>query len=161
MESAPMRPRRKEQSAIGGTGAEARCLTTITHPSISPGHAGRQHVLAGRGPIDMKNRQAEKIREIGQALVESGLLTLDQQARVLGLSRSTVWTILKANHKSSGLSAGIIVRMLARQHLPDQVRSRILEYIEEKQTGVYGDSALRCRKFTARLASTREWRRRA
>jgi DNA invertase Pin-like site-specific DNA recombinase len=56
----------------------------------------------------MKARQSAKIRELREALVASGFLTLDEQSKALGLSRSTTWTILKGNHKASGLSAAII-----------------------------------------------------
>jgi hypothetical protein len=47
----------------------------------------------------MKARQAAKIRELGHALVDGGFLTLDEQSKVLGLARSTTWTILRASHK--------------------------------------------------------------
>jgi hypothetical protein len=53
----------------------------------------------------MKARQAAKIRELGHALVDAGFLTLDEQSKALGLARSTTWTILRASHKGSGLSA--------------------------------------------------------
>ena len=59
----------------------------------------------------MKGRQTLKIRELGDALISEGFVTLDEQALALGLCRSTTWTILKANHKSSGLSATVINRM--------------------------------------------------
>ena len=62
---------------------------------------------------DVKARQSAKIREIGAALVAMGYRALDEQARALGLGRSTAWTILQANHKNSGLSATVIIRMLA------------------------------------------------
>ena len=101
---------------------------------------------------DVKARQASKIRQLGNALVTAGLLTLDQQAAALGLSRSTTWTILKANHKASGLSATIINRMLASPRLPLCARSIILEYVAAKAAGAYGGSkAQRCR-FAARLS---------
>jgi hypothetical protein len=106
---------------------------------------------------DMKARQSAKIRELGHALVASGFCTLDEQAEVLGLSRSTTWTVLKARHKSSGLSAKIINRMLASRQLPPLVRSKIIEYGEEKAAGLYGGSRVRLRRFTARL-SVREVR---
>ena len=54
---------------------------------------------------EAKARQATRIRELGGALTASGLVTLDEQARALGLSRSTAWAVLKANHKASGLAA--------------------------------------------------------
>src|ERR1700730_14428492 len=61
---------------------------------------------------DMKARQAGKIREIGEALMSVGVVTLDAQANALGLPRSTTWTILTAEHKGYGISAKIISRML-------------------------------------------------
>ena len=50
------------------------------------------------GPLHVKARQASKIREIGDALIALGYLVLDEQAKALGLVRSTAWTILQANH---------------------------------------------------------------
>jgi hypothetical protein len=99
----------------------------------------------------MKARQCAKIHELGQTLLTSGFRTLDEQAQVLGLSRSTAWTILKAQHKSSGLSVGVINRMLASRQLPSLVRSVIVEYCKEKAAGLYGGSALNRRRFAARL----------
>ena len=100
----------------------------------------------------MKKRQSLKIREIGDALATEGFITLDQQARALGLARSTTWTILKANHKGSGLSAAVINRMLAAGPLPPLVRVRVHEYIEEKAAGLYGHSKKQLRRFTDRLS---------
>lgn len=100
---------------------------------------------------DVKARQSAKIREIGAALVAMGYLALDEQARALGLGRSTAWTILQANHKNSGLSATVIIRMLAAPKLPPLVRAIILEYVDEKVAGLYGHSKLQLRRFAARL----------
>jgi hypothetical protein len=100
-----------------------------------------------------KVRQASKIRELKSALIRSGLITLDQQANALGLSRSTTWTILRGNHKASGLSALIIDRVLSSPNLPSLVRTKILEYVREKTSGLYGHSDRRMRKFSDRLRS--------
>jgi len=100
----------------------------------------------------MKARQSLKIRELGEALTAEGLVTLDEQAIALGLCRSTTWTILKGNHKSSGLSATVINRMLAAPQLPPLVRSKILEYVEDKTAGLYGHSKAQVSRFTARLS---------
>jgi hypothetical protein len=99
----------------------------------------------------MKARQAAKIREIGEALAIAGIRTLDERAMALGLSRSTTWTILKGSHKGSGLSATLINRMLAAPRLPPLVRAKILEYIEEKTAGLYGDGQTQLRRFAASL----------
>src|SRR6266498_2970458 len=106
----------------------------------SPASEDTARALTPRGPhagsntigADMKARQSSKIREIGDALVAMGLLTLDEQAKALGLGRSTAWTILQASHKGSGLSAAVVNQMLAAPQLPPLVRAVILEYVDEK-----------------------------
>ena len=100
---------------------------------------------------DVKARQSAKIREFGQALIDAGLRTLDAQAKALSLSRSTAWTVLKARHKSSGLSAAIIERMLASPQLPPRARTVLVEYVEEKSFGVYGGSRRQNQLFAVRL----------
>jgi hypothetical protein len=104
-------------------------------------------------PMALKERQSRKIRELREALVAVGCDSLDKQAAMLGLSRSTAWTVLRGNHKASGLSATIINRMLTSPRLPSVVRDRIMEYIEEKVAGIYGHSPARCHKFLGRLAA--------
>jgi hypothetical protein len=99
----------------------------------------------------MKARQSSKIREIAEALKSAGSFTLHEQAKALGLSRSTAWTIRKASHKASGLSASIINRMLAAPELPPLARTKILEYVEEKAAGLYGGSRSQRRNFAAQL----------
>ena len=99
-----------------------------------------------------KARQSSKIRELGDTLVTAGFVMLDEQAQALGLCRSTTWTILKGNHKTSGLSATVINRMLAAPQLPPLVRLKILEYIEEKAAGLYGHRKTPLRRFVARLS---------
>src|SRR5262249_11402699 len=104
---------------------------------------------------DMKSLQSNKFKEIGEALIMSGLVTVDQQAEALGLSRSTAWTILRGKHKRSGLSASVIHQMLIAPQLPPLVRARLLEYIEEKIAGSYGHSPQQAARFTARLTAGR------
>jgi hypothetical protein len=60
----------------------------------------------------MEDLQREKINEIGKALVTSGLWTLYEQSKALGLRRSTTWTIVKSQCKGTGLTAATINRML-------------------------------------------------
>jgi hypothetical protein len=102
---------------------------------------------------EMKARQSAKIQELGQALIGAGVRTLDAQADALGLSRSTAWTILKTCHKSSGLSAAIIERMLRSSKLPLRARSILLEYVEEKSFGLYGGSRRQQQRFAVRLSN--------
>ena len=100
-----------------------------------------------------KATQCSKIRELRQALVKAGVLTLDQQTESLGLGRSTAWVILQGNHKSSGLSAATIKRMLTSQQLPPPARTILLEYVEEKLAGAYGHNQTQLRRFRERLGA--------
>ena len=48
----------------------------------------------------MRERQSAKIWELRAALVTAGIFTLDEQAEVLGLNRSTAWNILNGHNKT-------------------------------------------------------------
>jgi hypothetical protein len=103
---------------------------------------------------EMKARQSAKIRQLGQALIDAGLRTLDAQADALGLRRSTAWTILKTRHKGTGLSAAIIERMLRSSKLPPRARAILVEYVEEKSFGLYGGSRRQQQRFADHLSNT-------
>ena len=104
---------------------------------------------------EMKARQSAKIRELGQVLIDVGLRSLDDQANALGLPRSTAWTILKTCHKSYGLSAAVIERMLRSSKLPPRARAILVEYVEEKSFGLYGcGSRKQQQRFAVRLSNT-------
>ena len=97
----------------------------------------------------MRERQSAKIWELRAALVTAGIFTLDEQAEVLGLNRSTAWNILNGHNKTGGLSAPTVKRILAAPRLPACVRAKILEFIDEKAAGLYGHSKSIQRKFIA------------
>ena len=99
-----------------------------------------------------RKQQRLKIEEITRTLAECGFVTLDKQAYVLGLSRSTAWTIIRGTHKTSGLSATTINRMLATGRLPLRVRLKVLEYIAEKMSGAYGDRKHCLKAFASRIS---------
>jgi hypothetical protein len=103
-------------------------------------------------PTEMRARQSAKLREIGNALITAGFTTVEQQAKVLGLSRSTTWTITGGLHKCSGLSVGVLRRILAMSQLPPSVRTAINEYIKDKIAGTYGHDEKQLRKFAGRLS---------
>jgi hypothetical protein len=115
---------------------------------------GMSHQMAGvvASVAELKARQRAKIGEIREALVADGFSSLDQQAAVLGLSRSTTWTIVKACHKSSGLSASVLSRMLASPALSPRVRAKIIEYIDQKIAGAYGSSKHGLHNFVAPMS---------
>lgn len=101
----------------------------------------------------MKARQCAKIKEIGDALRSASYLTLDKQADALGLARSTAWTVLRAGHKTSGLTAAVIERMLAAPELPAAVHKKLLEYVAEKSAGFYGHCPKQRRRFLSALSA--------
>ena len=118
----------------------------------------KRHVPQASHPhsvAKLKARQSAKIREIASALTSAGFVTLDAQAKLLGLGRSTAWTILRSRHKASGLSAKTIDRLLSVRQLPNVVRVTILEYVEEKASGRYGHSGRVRRKFITALSTMR------
>lgn len=126
----------------------------VTTANISRASCGAVSAIGRSSPISrrrMRERQSLKIRALGEALIRSGFCTLDQQAVALGLARSTTWTILRGTHKASGLSATIINRMLSTSDLPLLAKHTILEYIDEKMTGLYGDNHIQLRRFASRL----------
>src|SRR3982074_2164245 len=91
--------------------------------------------------------------ELGAALAADGLVILDDQARALGLSRSTAWAVLKANHKATGLTAATINRMLSSPGVPPRGRATILTYVEEKLAGLYGHNEEQLGRFAAGVRS--------
>jgi hypothetical protein len=74
------------------------------------------------------------IRHIAEALIACGYTSLDEQAKALGLNRSTAWTIVKAKHKLGRLSAKTSRRILANPQLPAPVRAVIQQYLIERTT---------------------------
>src|SRR5436190_23881265 len=100
---------------------------------------------------EKKRKQACKVAEIREALAASGIHSITQQAKVLGLSRSTAWAILQGAHKGSGLSATIIKRMLASPNLQPNIRQIIEEYVHEKLLGAYGHGPKQRGRFRAQL----------
>jgi hypothetical protein len=100
-----------------------------------------------------KARQVAEIKELRRALLAAGFVSLDRQAAALGLSRSTTWHVLCGNHKSSGLSASVIERMLSFPCLPPEARKVVEEYLQEKLAGTYGHRKERLRIFRMRVAS--------
>ena len=75
------------------------------------------------------------LQQIREALVQSGYTKLDQQAKALGVHRSTAWTIIKTRHKLGRLSAKTTQRILANPDTPPSVRSVIQKYLAERSFG--------------------------
>src|SRR6266571_4646465 len=92
-------------------------MTTTTDPTLEshssdefgPSSAARVQARTQR-PLPLTARikalQSSKIREVAEAVKSAGFLTLDEQAKAMGLYRSTAWTIRKASQKAAGLYGG-------------------------------------------------------
>ena len=100
---------------------------------------------------DARAQQRLKIDELNRSLQSAGCRTVGEQAKALGLGRSTAWAILRHGHKTSGLTAATINRMLQAPDLPADARAKILEYVEEKGQGLYGHSKVQIKRFYARI----------
>jgi hypothetical protein len=139
--------------------ADARGVPRNGGTRERPVRAGREErpgTVRRRSYELARELQSIKIRELRDALVTAGYSHLTAQARALGLSRSTTWSILQANHKGTGISGSVIKRMLDQPGLPSLVRGKIFEYVDEKSAGMYGHKGPRLRRFATAL--TRELR---
>jgi hypothetical protein len=73
-----------------------------------------------------------RLRKIGEALTAAGYETLDEQAKALGVKRSTAWYIVNGKNKRDRLSEKTTKRILANSHTPPSVRAIIRQYLAER-----------------------------
>ena len=66
---------------------------------------------------------SKELERISEALVSSGYISLDEQAKALGVVRSTAWTIVNNKHKLGRLSVKTITET------PPKVRTVVQEYV--------------------------------
>ena len=86
---------------------------------------------------------------ITEALIRSGYRSLDAQARALGISRSTAWTIVSGKHKRGRLHVNTTVKILSNPALPVQVRAVVEAYAASADL----DTALRSRRRVQRMSN--------
>ena len=77
-------------------------------------------------------RRTIPVQRIADALVEAGYISLDQQARALGVHRATAWTIMRTKHKLGYLNGKTAERMLANPELPTCIRDVLHRYATER-----------------------------
>jgi hypothetical protein len=99
------------------------------------------------------SKQTRKIKTFKAALIAAGYDTAGAQAKVLGLSRSTAWAALNADHKHAGFSSNTIKRMLLSRKLPPAVRRVLEEYVNEKLKGLYGQNERSLDIFRRRIGA--------
>ena len=129
-----------------------QCKMPTRNPQREPNMAAETPVHDDHSLRVMQARQMRKIEQLREVFLANGRLTVREQAKLLGLCRSTAYAIIQRNYKSSGLSAAIIKRMLACPTLPGRARTLVLEYRNEKIAGLYGHSRSQRLRFMAALA---------
>jgi len=77
-------------------------------------------------------RYSVTLQHISEALISAGFVSLDEQAKALGVHRATAWTIIKHKHKLGRLQRETVVRMLANPGTPQSVRNVIEQYAAER-----------------------------
>ena len=84
--------------------------------------------------LEELNSQRRKIpiQPIAEALIEAGYTSLDEQAKALGLSRSTAWTIAKTKHKLGRLNTKTTRCILANPETPVSIRAIIHSILDLK-----------------------------
>ena len=79
------------------------------------------------------------LQQIADALIACGYTSLDNQAKALGINRSTTWTIVKTKHKLGRLSTKTTKRILENCETPPSVRDVVRQYVAERSQRAYID----------------------
>jgi len=74
------------------------------------------------------------IQPIANAVIKAGFISLDAQAKALGVSRSTAWTIMKAKHKLGRLNSKTAQCILANANTPVSVRELVQTMLEDRNS---------------------------
>jgi hypothetical protein len=72
------------------------------------------------------------IQPIANAVIEAGFTSLDAQAKALGVSRSTAWTIMKAKHKLGRLNSKTARCIVANPNTPASVRELVQIMLDDR-----------------------------
>ena len=76
----------------------------------------------------MASSDRDALAEITKALIRCGHTTLDDQARALGLPRSTAWNVINAKHKLGRLRRNTTMKILSHPRLPAEIRAVVEAY---------------------------------
>jgi hypothetical protein len=82
--------------------------------------------------LEQISSQGRPIHLIADVLIKAGYTSLDEQARALGVSRYTAWTIVKTKHKLGRLNAKTTRCILANPDTPVSVRAIIHSILDRK-----------------------------
>ena len=82
--------------------------------------------------LEQANCRGRKIpaQLIAEAVIKAGYASLDQQAKALGVSRSTAWTIVNTKQKLGRLNSKTTRSILANPDTPASVRGLIEQILQ-------------------------------
>jgi hypothetical protein len=69
---------------------------------------------------------------ISEALIAAGYTSLDEQAKALGIHRSTAWVIINRKYKLGRLSTKTTGRILSNTQTPPAVRILVQQYVAKR-----------------------------
>jgi hypothetical protein len=87
--------------------------------AINKPHRGPRSKYPSMKSVD----DTDLLQRLAAELAAAGYDTLDEQAKALGIHRSTAWTIVKCKHKLGRLNITTRQKMLNNPHLPPGVRA--------------------------------------
>jgi hypothetical protein len=94
-------------------------VSTVTSSSAS-NLVARLEAIRVEQQLNCRGRRIP-IQLIADALIKGGYNSLDEQAKALGLNRSTVWNIMKTKHKLGRLNNKTVRSILANPDTPPSV----------------------------------------
>lgn len=97
--------------------------------------------LGDKPSVRLETRDLEEARSRGRkipvhliadALIQGGYTSLEEQAKALGLNRSTAWTIVNTKHKLGRLNTKTARCILANPDTPVSVRAIIHSILDQQ-----------------------------
>src|SRR5262245_41450550 len=80
----------------------------------------------------MRGDRSIELDRISEMLISAGYISLDEQAKALGLGRSTAWVIVAKKYKVGRLNAKTIDRILKNTQTPPAVRLLVEQYVANR-----------------------------
>ena len=105
----------------------------MSERSASVMNPGTQSLVGRLETIRQIQERGRKIpiQLIAEAVIKTGYNSLDAQAKALGLTRSTTWTIMKTKHKLGHLNNKTARSILANPDTPESLRELIQIMLEQ------------------------------
>jgi len=140
IQKSTVRVRREGQIQAAGASGFWNCVVAKkpSEPVKRPTRGARSSLSVRLEAVRYLNtssaRRTVPAQHIADALVGAGYASLDEQAKALGLNRSTAWTIIRTKHKLGYLNSTTTKRMLANSELPPCIRDVLQRYVADSAT---------------------------